>query len=250
MFVVGAGRVGGALRERAAEVGVPVTLVDRTSGWEALGAGSGPILLAVRNDDLGAVVERTPPARRSDLVFLQNGAIRHVLREHGVTGATRGLLYFMVATRGGPLVPGRTSWLSGPHAAAVVDFFTALAVPAEEVDWARFSYHELEKLVWLAAHGPLCESTVATVGEVATEHRGELHALVAELWAVGSRAWGVEAPVDHVVQQLVDYSRSIADYRASVKEWEYRNGWFQVQASRLGMAMPRHDGLMEQLGHP
>lgn len=249
MIVVGAGRVGGALRERGAAAGVPVTLVDRTNGWDAVESGSEPILLAVRNDDLPEVIRRTPESRRADLVFLQNGAIRPLLAAHGADRATRGLLYFMVKARGAPLVPGRTSWLCGPHAEAVTSFFTTIGVGAEAVDWARFSYYELEKLVWLAAHGPLCTAFDATVGEVATTHRASLTELVSELWAVGSPQFGVEAPVDYVVEQLVDYSGSIPDYRASVKEWPYRNGWFHAAATEAGVTMPIHDALLQAQGH-
>lgn len=249
MFVVGAGRVGLALKARAEAAGQAVTLVDRTSGWDALATGAAPILLAVRNDDLDEVVDRTPPERRRDLVFLQNGALRDWLASQGLQSATRGLLYFLVAARGAPLVEGRTSWFSGPHAAVVAAWFEALGVEARAVDWATFSYQELEKLVWLAAHGPLCEHFGATVAEVGTQHREALRELAGELWAVGARAWGVEAPIDHVVERLVDYSSTLPDYRASVKEWRWRNGWFRDTAARLGLETAMHERLLRALGH-
>ena len=51
MIVIGGGRVGTALAERSAEVGIDCTLVSRQHGWEALAGPPGdPILVTVRND--------------------------------------------------------------------------------------------------------------------------------------------------------------------------------------------------------
>ena len=46
--------------------------------------GPGPILVCTRNDDLGAIVEATPPERRKDLVFLQNGMLQPWLDAKGL----------------------------------------------------------------------------------------------------------------------------------------------------------------------
>ncbi len=250
MIVVGAGRVGTALAERAKASGHALTLIDRRSGWEALDGPQGdPVLLAVRNDDLAGILERIPSHRRSDLVFLQNGAIRQLLQTHALSGCTRGLLYLMVASRGAPIVPGGSSWLCGSHGPAVAHFLRSLSIPAESVGWARFGYYELEKLLWLAVHGPLCESLDATVGQIAADHVEALTALVAELAAVGRAAWGVDAEVPFLVERITGYSASIPAYRASVKEWPYRNGWLVDQAERHGLQTPIHTALLTRTGH-
>ncbi|HHO49960.1 MAG TPA: hypothetical protein ENK18_03590 [Deltaproteobacteria bacterium] len=250
MIVVGAGRVGTALQRQAQGSGLELTLIDRHRGWEALDAPQGdPVLLAVRNDDLTEVIGRIPSHRRSDLVFLQNGAIRELLAEHALAGSTRGLLYLMVSSRTAPLVSGGTSWLCGPHALAVVRLLGALSVPAEAVDWARFSYYELEKLLWLAAHGLLCEALDATVDRIAAAHVDALTQLVVELAAVGRAAWGVQPDPAFLVQRMLDYSASIPGYRASVKEWPWRNGWLVAAAQRYGVATPHHTALLVQTGH-
>src|SRR5690606_17737208 len=134
---IGAGRIGGALTGRAREVGRPVHLIDRAGGWEALDAPPGsPIVAAVRNDDLEAIVDRVPDHRRVVLVFVQNGMIRGWLADHGLAQATRGLLFLAVGRRGDPPIPGGPSPFHGRHAAAMVDFFTDLQLPATEVDAA------------------------------------------------------------------------------------------------------------------
>jgi ketopantoate reductase len=250
LIVIGAGRVGGALAERAAVGDEPVVLIDREHGWEALDGPQGdPILVATRNDDIADVVSKVPSGRRADLVFLQNGVLQTYLREAGLGRCTRGLLYFAVPSRGAPIEVGGTSWFSGPHALAVVRWLAGLGVRAEEVDWPRFTFFELEKATWLIVNGLLCERHGATVGEVATQHRSELEAVVAEVQRVGRASLGVDVPPEYLAGKVCAYSATIPDYRASVKEWGWRNGWLVAQAQRFGMATPLHDALTHVTGH-
>ncbi|MEQ1507148.1 MAG: hypothetical protein ABMB14_33275 [Myxococcota bacterium] len=250
MVVIGAGRIGAALALRAAARDVPITLVGRDGIAAGLAGPEGdPVLVAVRTDDLRALADTIPAHRRSDLVFVQNGAIRDLLSELALSQATRGVLYVMAARRGDDLAPGGRSLFTGVHALAVVRWLGALDVPAEAVDRARFSVYELEKLLWLAIHGVLCELHQAPVGVVAAEHRDEIAALVVELGRIGQAAWGVDVEPGWMVERLVAYSRSIPDYRASVKEWPWRNGWLVDRSIDYGIPTPIHDRLLAQLGH-
>ncbi len=252
MVIIGAGRVGGALRDRAVARGQSVSLVSRSEGWAALDGPQGdPVLVLVRNDDLDDVIARVPLHRRDDLVFVQNGALRSFFAERGLAGATRGLLYFAVATRGGEIVEGLPSPFTGPHGLAVARWLTGLGIEAVDMPWARFGYYELEKLLWLVCHGILCEAHGGiTVGELVTSHRDELHELVAELIPVGRATFHVEAPADYVTERLVQYSLTIPTWGSSVKEWAYRNGWFVEAARAHRIPTPRHDALIEQLSLP
>ncbi|MFT4624507.1 MAG: ketopantoate reductase [Myxococcota bacterium] len=249
MIVIGAGRVGTALEARAAAHELPCTLVRRDTGWEALEGPQGdPILVAVRNDALAAVVAATPTHRRDDLVFVQNGMIRDSLRALGVARATRGLLYFAVPTKGAPVQPGRTSWFSGAHGLGAARWLGAMGLASQSVDWARFSFYELEKVSWLVVHGLLCTVHECTVGEVAEAHPDAVLALVRELAALGRVAHGVDVPPEYLADKLLDYSRSVPEWRASVKEWEWRDGWFQAQAARFGVDTPVHRELLRAAG--
>lgn len=251
MIVVGAGRVGTALRLRSEAAGEACALVSREEGWEALDGPPGtPIVLAVRNDDLGEVVPRVPRHRREDLVFVQNGMIRPWLRDQGLSGCTRGLLYFAVSTRGERGDPGSPSPFCGPHDGALVRWFVTIGLPAERLDWARFSVAELEKLLWIASFGLLCEVHGEDVGTVCTTRRAELEPLVAELATVGRATMGVAAPIATWVERLCAYSMAIPTYRGSVKEWPWRNGWFVAEARRRRIATPVHDALLAAVGRP
>lgn len=250
--IVGAGRIGGALSTAAAERHLPTTVVRRDAGWDTLPDTTGPILVTVRNDDLDTVVAGIPQARRDDLVFIQNGMLRAWQARVGLSHATRGLLFFAVPTAGAAIEIGGTSPFCGAHATAMVDFMTAVGVPAEVLDAAAFARVELEKLVWNAAFGLLCERFEASVGTVVDAHADTTNALLGELLAVGARELelDLDPPArDRMIERLITYSRSIAGYRGAVKEWPWRNGWFVEAAAGTGIATPCHDALLAATGH-
>lgn len=244
--IIGAGRIGTALRDRALAAGASVALITRTEGWDGLATTEGPILVAVRNDSLADVVARTPEARRGDLVFLQNGAIRDRLAELGLADADRGLVYFLVASVGGPVVGGQTSVFTGRHADAVVAWFQTMKLPAKAVDGPTFAAYEWEKLVWICAHGVLCPALHATVGDVGWNHREELLELVQEWAALGEAEWGVTTAPADLVDHLVLYSAEIPGYRPTLKGFDDRNGWLVDVAARHGLPADVHLRWIEQ----
>jgi hypothetical protein len=250
MVVLGAGRVGTALLLAAQDRGASCSIVSRTAGWDVLDGQAGePVIVATRNDDLAGVVERVPAHRTSDLVFVQNGMLTPWLRSRGLDGCTRGLLFFAAASVGERAQPGpQPSPFSGPHAALVVGWLSAVEIPAVAVDPASFAAFAIEKLVWNCAFGVLCQAHACDVGEVCEHHEPELRTLVQELAAIARAAAHVDLPVDWLLPRLLAYSRTIPTYRASVKEWRWRDGWFVEEARRLGLSRPVHHQLLTQLG--
>ncbi len=250
LAIIGAGRVGSALAQRSEAAGTPAHLLTRDSGWDRLDPTAGsPILVATRNDDLDAVVSRVPAARHRDLVFVQNGMLRPWLEARGLAGATRGLLFFAVPRRGDPVEPGGTSPFHGPHAAEVAQWLGKLGLEASALSASGFAALELEKLIWNAAFGLLCERFSADVGTVVTEHRQALEELTAEMLRVGGPSLGVELALAPLVDRLAAYSLTIPRYRGAVKEWRWRNGWFVDQARAREISTPRHDEWLAATGH-
>jgi ketopantoate reductase len=240
--VIGAGRIGTALCERDPS---RFSLIDREHGWQRLDAPAGAaILLAVRNDDLEAVLARVPEHRHGDLVFVQNGMLRPWLAAHGLSGATRGLLFMAVPKRGAAIEPGGESPFCGPHAHALVDAFMAAELPSRCVDAQEFAAIELEKLLWNSCFGLLCDAFACDVGTVVREHFTELRELVAELLTIAAPALGVSLALDPLVERLAAYSRSIPSFRASLKEWRWRNGWFVELAREHDESLPVHERLL------
>lgn len=250
MIVIGAGRVGSSLAKRSEAYDIEVTLVTRTDGDAALHGPIGdPIVVATRNDDLLQVIERVPEERHEDLVFLQNGLIRGLLRNNHLVGCTRGLIYFAATERNGPIDPGGASVFCGPHALTMARWFGILELKARAVDWARFSYAEFEKLAWLALLGPLCDEHELPVGAVVDAHGEELRALSDEIIRFGRAVLNVEPPAAYLFERITEYSRSIPDYRASVKEWEWRNGAILREMALRELRLPRLTELLVKLGH-
>lgn len=256
--VIGGGRIGTALTQRSLAHGLEVPLVTRSAGWQALEAPAGvPVAVCVRNDDLSAVVDRVPPHRRADLVFLQNGMLRPWLAEHGLTDASRGLLFFAVAQRGSPPVPGGMSPMVGRQAPAMVAWLRRLDLPAAVVTAGEFAAVEVEKLLWNSVFGLLCQVHGCSVGEVVGQHRRQVYELAQEMLALAGPVCHAELALMPLVDRLCAYSLAIADYHGAVKEWPWRNGWFVQEAVRRGVACPVHAeltlGLAEltpRLGRP
>jgi hypothetical protein len=179
-------------------------------------------------------------------VFVQNGALRTFLVERGLADATRAVLYVLVEQPGPPAV-ARTSFATGPHADAVATDFSRAGLPTRAVDRSAFGIHEIEKLVWLAANGVLCQALAVPVGQVAELAPEALEELTAELGIVVARAWNMDVPLTLLAEGLA-WSDAIPEYRAGVKEWAWRNGWIQGEARRLGIATPQHDRWLHSAG--
>lgn len=249
MILIGKGRIGTALHAAFETVGIETVLIGREEGDEHLGKASGePIIVAVRNDDLESVIGRVPSHRRPDLVFIQNGMIGNFLMQHHVGIVTRGLLYFAVREVGGPIEPGDSQWFTGPHGPRLVRHFEQIGLAAQTVDPMQFRLYELEKCMWLAVNGVLCERHGCDVAEVAKAHIDDVQALVAELATVGRAALGVDVPVGYLVDRITKYSLSIPGYCASVKEFPWRNGWFDSQGKTYGVLTPNHRQWLRDIG--
>jgi hypothetical protein len=244
--ILGAGRVGLALQRRAEAAGAAGALWTRSEAPAWTMDGDAPILVCTRNDDVAAVVARVPVRRRRDLVFVQNGMIRPALQRLGLGDATRGLLFLAVPARGDDVTPGGVSPLCGPRGAEVAAWLQRIGVPAEAVDDAALRALELEKLLWIVVMGAVCDARGVTVGEAAGSE--EVAALTAELAPLAQAALGTLEPVEAVVARLDRYSRSIPAWRASVREWDWRNGWFVHAAAAAGVSLPVHERLMGLAG--
>ncbi len=242
--VAGAGRIGGMMVSLARGRGEEVAVVGRGG---PIGAGEGPILVCTRNDDLEDVLGRTEPARRADLVFVQNGVVAPWARAHGLAAPTVGVLYIAVDRVGATPVPGASSPFHGPHAAAVVTLLRSGGLPAHSVDEAGLREEVGLKLAWICVLGVLGQALAVTAGEVVSEQPAAVRALCEELRPVLRGDPDTDAPVD-LVERVMDYSRSVAHYRTTVKEWPWRTGWLLASAQRQGIPLPLHREWLRRAG--
>jgi len=252
LVVVGAGRVGSAFVRAATAAGLPVDVVRREGPTDPLRAGAigTPILVCTRADALADIIAATAPARRADLVFVQNGMIRPLLAAHGLEGATQGLLYFAATSRAGPVEPGAPSLFWGPHAPAVVALLTGAGIPAAVLtDRDEFSREIGVKLAWNAIFGLLGERWDEAVGETLARRPDAVAALAAELAPILARGLDTTIPVPALVDRLRAYSASIPTFQARVRELPWRSGWIFRAARSYALPTPLHDHLLAETGH-
>lgn len=235
--IIGAGRVGLALAKIA-----KTTPHARGQSWSK--AQPGPLIVCTRNDDLAGVIQATPPARRADLVFIQNGMIEPLLKEHGLLQNTQALVYFAVSAKGEDPVDGGGTVVFGPWAQEFQSLLGQASLGCAVVDRHSFSLQMVEKLLWNCVFGLLCQRHSASVGSLVQEHGAEIQALSEELQGVAERALDLELHPG-VAQRLCEYSMKIADYQGAVKELPWRNGWFLAQERS-----PLHSQWLKELGIP
>lgn len=254
-IIVGGGRIGSLLEQLGCEGDV---LVRRGEPIPAEPA-EGPIYVCTRNDALAGIVELTPPERRKDLVFLQNGMLGDFLSEQGLPDASQVLVYLAVAKLGEKPTDGITD--VNPEGLTTstgrwAEAFQARLAKGELTCHVRqgdaYAKCMLEKHIWICAFmlvGAL--NGGVTVGEVEREHAAQLEAVVDELAAAGAKALGVTLD-DGVFARLTAYGRAVAHFPTAVKEFEWRNGWFhqitqRALASYEADPMPLHTAGLKKL---
>merc|ERR1719217_257599 len=101
---MGGGRIGSALKD----MGPGNDVIKKRDDPMPTVPASGPIYVTTRNNDLQAIIDATPPERREDLVFMQNGMLGAFLEKNGLADATQVLLYLAVSKLGEAPIDGIT----------------------------------------------------------------------------------------------------------------------------------------------
>lgn len=221
---------------------------------------AGPIYICTRNDALQGIVDATPPERRADLVFMQNGMLGSFLDDNGLSANTQVLLYLAVSKLGEKPIDGVTEFNPDGLTAATgkwADAFSARlakgGLKCRSLAGDDYKAAMLEKHVWICSFmmvGAL--NGGITVGEVGESHTEQMEPLVAELCASGEAALGVKLP-SGAFDRLLAYGRSVAHFPTAVKEFGWRNGWFYEltkKALESGAAdpTPLHTAGLKELG--
>lgn len=224
MIVIGAGRIGQAFKR----LDDTILLVSRDKNWEEIEGRKGElILVASRNDDLEEILSKVPNTQRQDVVFLQNGMLSPWLKEKSLDSNTRSILYFAVASRGElPKTGEDKSIVTGTRAEELCDWMNQNSIPAEVVSSEELLKVEMEKLIWNSAFGLLCDYHKLSVGEVLNQEYDSFKELVTELHWINQEYGSVEIGLEELIQGLVKYTKSVENYVASTKEWDWRMGWF------------------------
>lgn len=255
-IIVGGGRVGQAL----ADMGVAGDVVMKRGDPFPSEPAVGPIFVCTRNDALEGVIDATPEARRKDLVFLQNGMLQPFLDARGLGDNTQALVYFAVAKLGEAPTDGITdvnpeglTAANGVHAEALAARLRSANLACHVLDDDAFRGSMFEKLIWICAFMAVgAAHPGAAVGDVESEHRDEVVALIEELLKGSAAEFGVAFEAG-ATERLLAYARAVAHFPTAVKELEWRNGIF-LDASASAVEdgredpFPTHSALLKAVG--
>ncbi|KAG2499298.1 hypothetical protein HYH03_002876 [Edaphochlamys debaryana] len=178
-------------------------IVSRDDPVTSTEEDQGPIYVATTNDALDAVLERTPPGRRGDLVLLQAGRVRPLLfsdgsqpsqhrpqngwllpwlEQRGVPEDVTLVALYMAAGSDGTARCGLRTVVSGRWAEHVSRTLARGGVSCRVVSRPALLVALVEKKLWAALFWMMSAALGgATVGDIVTHHRADVAALVDEL---------------------------------------------------------------------
>lgn len=146
--IIGSGRIGSFLAGAES-----CRVLGRSDSIDPEAAGS-PIIITTRNDALADIIEKCPPGRRGDLVFVQNGYLDPLLAKYDLLSNTQVLLYLSVTALGAQAVDGVTTvnpegltTATGIHAQAFADRLQQLSMKCNVVDGTSYRPSMFEKLM-------------------------------------------------------------------------------------------------------
>jgi len=248
VFLIGPGEVGRRLAVALEGAGCAVSTVSRTSGWRRASYPSdhSTRLVAVREEDLGAVIDRLPLSLRERTVLVQNGFLEPV---HGDLGpVTRGLIYFTSKAEFFRVLC--SSPFHGPLAAGLVDRLGAGGLDVELIDdRAAFLRAMIVKGVWNAVVGlPLAVHGV-DLATYRVDRREELEALVDESVRAAGAEYEVTPTTAETIDKILETTVELGWVTGGAKALNWRNGALALLGRRHGIPTPVNDRLLRAVGH-
>ncbi len=246
-FVVGTGEVGRRLATALAVAGWATIPVTRERGWEAALREDDPAprIVAVREEDLGAVLERLTGPLRSRAVLVQSGFLEAV---HGPLGpVTRGLLwltakeaFFSVLCK---------SQFHGPLAGAIAGTLGTGGIPCSVLEGRDdFLRAMIVKGAWNAVVGlPLAVHRMSLAAYLESQ-RDEMEALIDECARAAGAEYGVEASAAVAERKLLETTTRLGWVKGGTRALAWRNGAIARFGRRHAIPTPVNDRLLRAAG--
>ena len=237
--IVGGGRIGTMLLDFGKRRGFDDILIKRGDPIPA--DHPGPIYVCTQTEDCEAVIAACPEEKKDDLVFLQDGMLEPIFQRNGLYGPTQAALWMSCMRVGGKPVDGVTS--DAPDGLTTVSGKWAGAF-AMRMNTGDLSCHVkmerdgrrsvLEKLVFTTAYNLVgaCYGGI-TVGEVASKHPSEVDAMCRELASFIRYTLSVSL-FSGLDERLAAYAQKMEFIPTSIKDFEYRNGYFYKYTKMAG----------------
>ena len=248
--IVGGGRIGNLLYELNNKKDVLLSSRD-----DKIPVTKGPIYICTRNNDLDAIIEKTPEDQRENLVFLQNGILTNYLETKGLADNTQALIYFAVSKLGENPIDGKTDLNPEGLTAVTGKWGEDLAIRLQSGDLSchnldrdTWTIAMLEKHIWICAFMAVGVKHQCTVGDVESKHTDEVKEMITQLGMAASQETGIQFP-NGLEDRLCAYARSVAHFPTALKEFEWRNGWFVDITLKAGSELrsdpcPAHTQIM------
>ncbi len=248
IHVIGPGEVGRRIAAALESQSWRVHPVTRTRGWDRAvdPDDRSPRLVAVREEDLTAVLERLGTKLRDRTVLVQNGFLEAV---HGDLGAvTRGLIYF--TSKGDFFEVLCDSPFFGPHAEPLARALSAAGLDAEAiVDREDFLRAMIAKGIWNVVVGlPLAVHRL-DLGTYLSSRRHEFRALVDESARAAGAAYRCDVDPEAVAGKILDTTETLGWVGGGMKALPWRNGAIARFGRTHSIPTPINDGLLLAAGY-
>ncbi|MDB4974269.1 MAG: hypothetical protein JWN48_2610 [Myxococcaceae bacterium] len=192
LVVYGLGQLGQLYGAAALRAGMRVTPITRHSDPEAILQTVGrdvPILVAVSEDALDAVLERLGPDRGHAAILLQNELFPSRWQRHGMQPTV--LVAWLLKKPDAALTVIRPTPVFGAHAELLLELHRALAIPAVELHEERALHQALvEKYAFILTINTLGLLRDRTMGMWLQEDPRLVHAVALEAAQLGALLCG------------------------------------------------------------
>jgi len=251
--IIGGGRIGSLLYELNGKQDIFLT-----SRSDAIPEVDGPMYVCTRNDDLEDIILKCPESKLENLIFLQNGILTPYLKSKGLEDNTQVLVYFAVSKLGEKPIDGKTDLNPNGLTAATgkwaEDFKCRLdsGLSCHVMEKEPWTVAMHEKHIWICAFMAIGAKYNCNVGDVEKYHTTEVKCLINELATAAMMETGVSFTQD-IPERLCDYARSVAHFPTTLKEFQWRNGWFaditfKAIATERADPCPSHTEILQEQG--
>jgi len=224
LVVVGPGQLGRLFGAGALARGIRVTPVRRgdDAGAAAAGVPDAPILVAVGEPALAAVLLALPPARRNDAILVQNELFPADWTP--LTPDPTVAVVWLNAKAGRPIEVARPTAVHGRHARLFCELHDPLGLPCVPVDAPTLGVELVAKYAFILAVNALGLRADDTVGAWLARDRALVRSIAGEGIALGEARLGravdraaAEAAIVAAMQALRDMPARGRTARARVE---------------------------------
>ena len=193
-------------------------------------------MICVKTSDLLELMPKLNNHHCDNLVFMQNGLYDDLLNKHlneNKYKITKIILYLSISKIGSNLIDGKLSVVNGPMSNQLISIFKDSNIKLAAVNDDIYLQISIEKMIWLSIFSILCTYYDCSTNDVLANKSQLLTDLTIELIKVAESKISVKFAKDQMLKRIFQFSKNIskANLKLSIKEFNYRNGWFLTKTN-------------------